>query len=178
LAQMSVSVMIRFEFRAQDHHHHHRHHHACCLSIVPANVVAPTSSSSRLCSWGNSISWIYCVPVLSLLQYLLQYLLSLPRSRFQLSLYSKLVETSMHYISQSCNLHILWMCISRCPATIAEHLYEAAEMLQQLHCVTSTNSWIRAVDMCLCMTKNERERERMRERERCMYSNALIQCLL
>ena len=35
------------------------------------------------CSWSSAFSWIYCTPVLRLLQYLLRCLLSLPRSRLQ-----------------------------------------------------------------------------------------------
>ena len=38
---------IMNHFPAQNHRHHHRHHHAWCMSIVPTNVEAPTSSSSR-----------------------------------------------------------------------------------------------------------------------------------
>ena len=114
----------------------------CLFSL---KVEAPTSSSN-------------VTPVLSLLQYLLQYLLSLPRSRLQLSPYSKLVVISMHYISQSCSLHIFWMSLSRC---LINNLRASQQSSWHIATVTLCQKWYFVYD-------KERERATERDVQQCV----------
>ena len=110
-------------------------------------------------------------PVLSLLQYLLQYLLSLPRSRLQLSPYSKLVVISMHYISQSCSLHIFWMSLSRC---LINNLRASQQSSWHIATVTLCQKcyfvhlWRGCVLEYVCVYDKERERARERDVQQCV----------